>query len=105
MKKIIITFALCLVLTLSILLTACGGNTNEEATTATPSVSTTEKVTEKPTEKPTETVTEKVTDSIIDEAESKLEDMSEDATHGVQDGTPGGHSSRGGKRVLIPRGK
>lgn len=93
MKKIIITCSLALVLALSILLTACGGNMNEETTTT------------KPSSTATETATEKATDNIIDEAESKLEDMSEDATHGVQDGTPGGQSSRGGKRTLIPRAK
>jgi len=58
-----------------------------------------------PTETATEAVTEKVTDSILDEAESRLEDMSEDATHGVEDSTPGGHSTRGGNRTLFPRGK
>ena len=58
MKKIIITCSLVLVLALSVLLTACGGNMNEEVTTAKPAVTT------------TETATEKATDNIIDDAES-----------------------------------
>ena len=45
MKKIIITCSLVLVLALSVLLTACGGNMNEEATTAKPAVTTTETAT------------------------------------------------------------
>lgn len=97
MKKIIITCSLVLVLALSVLLTACGGNMNEEATTAKPAVTTTETATEK--------TTEKATDNIIDDAESKLEDMSEDATHGTESGTPGGQSSRGGKRTPMRRAK
>ncbi len=91
MKKIILTFSLVLILSLSILLTACGGNAMTDGNGD--------------TNNPSSTATEKATDNIIDDAESKIEDMSEDATHGVEDGTPGGHSSRGGSRTLIPRGK
>ena len=94
MKKIIIAFSLVLVLALSVSLVACGGNTMTE-----------ENTTGKPTSTATETTTEKATNSIIGGAESELEDMSEDATHGVENGTPGGQSSRGGNRTLFPRGK
>ena len=108
MKKIIIAFSLVLMLTLSVLLVACGNNNMNGETTNKPSGTNTETTTdmfhETETVSERETVIETVTESILDEAESKLEDMSEDATHGVEDST-GGHSTRGGKRTLIPRGK
>ena len=107
MKKIIIAISLVLVLAMSVLLVACGNNTTEESTNK-PSGTNTETVTdmfhETETVSERETVVETVTDSLLDEVESKLEEMSEDATHGVEDST-GGHSTRGGKRTLIPRGK
>lgn len=94
MKKIVIAFSLVLMLALSLLLVACGGNTMAEGET-----------TGNPSSTATETNTEKTTGNIIDDAESELEDMSENATHGVENGTPGGQSSRGGNRTLFPRGK
>ncbi len=95
MKKTIITFAAILTLGAASLLTSCAGNTMTGGNS-----------TEKPTQSTTENITEKPTETnIIDEAESKLEDMSEEATHGVDDGSFGGHSSRGGDRTLFPKGK
>ena len=108
MKKIIIAISLVLVLAMGILLVACGKNNMTDEGTNKPSSTNTETVTdmfhETETVSERETVVETVTDSLLDEAESKLEEMSEDATHGVEDST-GGHSTRGGKRTLIPRGK
>ncbi len=90
MKKIIIM--IITVISLSAMLASCTGNTVTDGNTN-----------EKPSSSQgTEKATEKMTDgNIIDEAESRLEDMSEDATHGVEDGTMGGDSTRGG----IRRGK
>ena len=82
MKKIIITLAAALALTLSSMLASCTGNTMSDGnTTDNPSSSTTEGT------------------NIIDGAESKLEDMSEDATHGVE--------SNAGEVTpnTVPRGK
>ncbi len=92
MKKAIISIAATLLLGASALLTSCAGNTaagtnNGGSDTNKPAAS------------------ESETNSIMDEAESKLEDMSEDATHGVDDGSMGGDSSRGGDSTMFPRGK
>ena len=94
MKKTIITLALALTLSASALLVSCGGNTatgGNAETNGTTSNGTTQTETDK---------------NIIDDAESMMENASEQATHGVNDGTPGGHSTRGGARMpLMPRGK
>ena len=99
MKKAVITLALVLALGTSGILASCTANTMTDETGTTGTVTTA----------PKETSTEgKGTGSIIDEAESKMEDMSEHATHGTTDGTPGGHSTRGGARMPLPhmpRGK
>jgi hypothetical protein len=96
MKKAVITLALVLALGTSGILASCTANTVTDGNG-----------TDTSTTAPKETSTEgKGTGNVIDEAESKMEDMSEHATHGVEDGTPGGHSSRGGARMpLMPRGK
>lgn len=100
MKKAIITLALVLALGTSGILASCTANTMTDGNGTGTETSTTA---------PKETSTEgKGTGSATNEAESKLEDMSEHATHGTDDGTPGGHSSRGGARMPLPhmpRGK
>lgn len=98
MKKALITLALVLSLCMSGVLASCTANTMTDGNGASTGTATTA---------PKETSTEgNGTGNIIDEAESKMGDMSEHATHGVEDGTPGGHSSRGGARMpLMPRGK
>ena len=100
MKKAVITLALVLALGTSGVLASCTANTTTDGNGNGTG-------TETSTAAPKETSTEgNGTGNIIDEAESKMEDMSEHATHGVEDGTPGGHSTRGGARMpLIPRGK
>lgn len=93
MKKTLITLALTLSLSLSALLTSCGGNTATGGTAGDNGSS---------SGTTAQTETDK---NVIDEAESMMGDAGENATHGVEDGTPGGHSARGGDRHLIPRGK
>ena len=93
MKKTLITLALTLTLSLSALLTSCGGNT---ATGGTADGNGTTSGTTAQTESDK---------NIIDEAESMIGDAGENATHGTEDGTPGGHSARGGDRHLFGRGK
>ena len=105
MKKAVITLALVLALGTSGVLASCTANTTTDGNGAGNGTSTGTATTA-----PQETSTEgNGTGNVIDEAESKMEDMSEHATHGVEDGTPGGHSTRGGARHLpplpIPRGK
>ncbi len=100
MKKAVITLALVLSLCTSTVLASCTANTTTGGN-GDGNGSGTE------TSAPKETSSEgNGTGSVIDEAESKMGDMSEHATHGVEDGTPGGHSTRGGAHMpLIPRGK
>lgn len=93
MKKILITLALITALSTSAILTSCGGNTatggNADGNGTTSGTS-------------SQTESDK---NIIDEAESMMGNAGENATHGTEDGTPGGHSARGGDRHLFPRGK
>ena len=101
MKKAVITLALVLTLGASGVLASCTSNAMSDGT-GTESGTKTETVTSAPKETSTEGK-----ETGTSEAESKMEDMSEHATHGVDDGTPGGHSTRGGARrmPLVPRGK
>ncbi len=97
MKKIIILIAA--LLSMSAMLVSCTGNTVTDGnTTEKPSSSSDEKATEGMSE-------DKTGDNIIDDAKNRLEEMSEDATHGIDDGSFGGDSTRGGSRTLFPRGK